>query len=147
MPLEPADERIRRIECRRRARRRTKFVMLCALLLGACGSDELVEEPVPLPGVNAIEYPVALWDRQVQGETEVMIHVDEAGAVDSALVSQGSGYAEFDSAAVRGALRLRFTPGRRGDRRIAMWTRLPIRFAQDSTATIGPPRASGVRDD
>jgi TonB family protein len=147
MLLEPADARTSRVECSRPTRRRTKFVLLCTLLLGACGGDAAVEEPVPLPDRNAIEYPVALWDRQVQGETEVMIHVDAAGAVDSALVSQSSGYAEFDSAAVRGALKLRFTPGRRGDRRIAMWTRLPIRFAQDSTATIGPPRASGVRND
>lgn len=122
----------------------------CAALLliaAACGGEEAVQEPVLMPDAAPIEYPVGLWDRQVQGETEVLIHVDEAGGVDSALISQTSGYAEFDSAAVSGARRLRFSPGRRGDRRIAMWTRIPIRFAQDSTATIGAARASGVRND
>ena len=116
-------------------------------LLCACGGDEPIEDPVPMPEPSPVDYPVALWDRKVQGETEVLIHVNEVGDVDSVLVSETSGYAEFDSAAVQGARKLRFTPGRRGDKRIAMWTRIPVRFAQDSTATLGAPRASGVRND
>jgi hypothetical protein len=39
---------------------------------------------------------------------------------------------------------LRFTPGRKGDRRVAMWTKMPVRFTQDSTATLGAPRAAGM---
>jgi periplasmic protein TonB len=99
-----------------------------------------------MPDPTPIEYPVALWDMKVQGETELMVHVNHFGDVDSVLVSKTSGYAAFDSAAVAGARKLRFTPGRKGDRHVAMWTKLPVRFAQDSTATFGelsvpePPR-------
>jgi TonB family protein len=120
----------------------------CALaVLVACGSggsDDYVEDPLPMPDPSPIEYPIALWDERVEGETEVMIHVNEFGDVDSVFVSKPSGHAEFDTAAVRGARQLRFTPGRRGDRRVAMWTRMPIRFSQDSTAAIGEPTASGI---
>jgi TonB family protein len=123
------------------------FMLFGTLAFAACGSenDGAVEEPVPMPAPSPIEYPVALWDRRVQGETEVLIHVNVYGDVDSAMVSRSSGYAEFDSAAVRGARQLRFTPGRRGDRRVAMWTKVPVRFAQDSTAQVGAPTSSGIR--
>jgi TonB family protein len=120
----------------------------CTLLLGACGDkDAEIDAPVPLSDAASIEYPVALWDRKVEGETEVLIHVNAQGDVDSALVAKTSGYAAFDSAAVSGARQMRFAPGRRGDKRIAMWTRIPVRFAQDSSAVIGDPMGSGVRQD
>lgn len=116
-----------------------------ACLLAACGAaSATIEEPVPMPDPTPIDYPVSLWDEKVQGETELMIHVNERGDVDSVYVSKGSGWAEFDSAAVAGARKLRFTPGRKGDRRVAMWTKMPVRFAQDSTATLGASRGSGL---
>jgi TonB family protein len=110
-----------------------------ALAHVACGGEEdaAVRQPVPMPDPTPIDYPVALWDRQVEGETEIMVRVNEFGDVDSAYVAKTSGFIEFDSAAVAGARRLRFTPGRRGDRHVAMWTRIPVRFARDSTATLG----------
>jgi TonB family protein len=123
------------------------LVALTAMLSSCKRGEEAVEEPVPMPDPTPIHYPVALWDKKVEGDTEVLIRVNELGDVDSALVAQSSGYAEFDSAAVNGARKLRFTPGRRGDKRVAMWTRIPIRFAQDSTATVGPPRAAGSRNE
>lgn len=119
--------------------------VLAALLVLACAApEEDVQEPVPLPDPTPVAYPEGLWDRGVQGEVEVMIHVNEMGDVDSALVSKSSGFSDFDSAAVNGARRLRFTPGQRGDRRIAMWTKIPVRFSQDSTATIGTSTGSGI---
>jgi TonB family protein len=118
------------------------------LLVSACGGRDVeVDAPVPLDTDASIEYPVALWDRKVEGETEVLIHVNAYGDVDSALVAKTSGYAAFDSAAVSGARQMRFAPGRKGDKRIAMWTRIPVRFAQDSSAVIGEPMRSGVRHD
>lgn len=122
--------------------------VLACLLVQACEpTNQEVQPPIPIPDPTPIAYPEGLWDRGVQGETEVLIHIDELGDVDSVLVSKSSGYSDFDSAAVNGVRRLRFTPGQRGDRRVAMWTRIPVRFSQDSTATLGAPTSSGIRNE
>ena len=124
--------------------RSSAFIALLAAVAG-CAGDAVVQEPTPIQGERSpIEYPVGLWDRGVEGETQVMVHVSALGEVDSALVSVSSGYAEFDSAAVAGTRQLKFTPGRRGDKRIAMWTKMPVRFARDSTATLGSGTESGI---
>jgi TonB family protein len=120
----------------------------CVLLLAACGRDDAaLQDPVPMPDASPIEYPVALWDSNVQGETEVLVHINEFGDVDSVLIATTSGYAEFDSAALAGARLLRFTPGRRGDKRVAVWTKIPVRFAQDSSAVVGAATATGLRNE
>jgi TonB family protein len=112
-------------------------VLLLALCAGCNGDAEPVAQPVPATRENPIEYPVSMWDRGVEGEAVLLLHVNELGDVDSAYVERTSGHAEFDSAAVSGARKLQFTPGRRGEHAIAMWTRVPVRFARDSTATVG----------
>jgi TonB family protein len=114
-------------------------VALAAVLSGCAGEEPPLQQPEAMPDANPVEYPVALWDRRVQGETLLMLHVDERGTVDSAYVRTSSGYPEFDSAAVAGGRRLRFTPGRRGDHSVATWTQLRVRFAPDSTASLGVP--------
>jgi TonB family protein len=107
--------------------------VLCALL--ACGGEEEpAENPTPMPGASPFEYPLGLWDERLEGETMLMVHVTELGRVDSAYVLVSSGFGEFDSAAVAGARRLQFSAGRRGDRRVAMWTKVPVRFALDTLA-------------
>jgi TonB family protein len=121
--------------------------LFCLLLQGCQPANEEVQEPIPIPDPTPIAYPEGLWDRGVQGETEVLIHIDEMGDVDSVLVSKSSGFSDFDSAAVNGVRRLRFTPGQRGGRRVAMWTKIPVRFSRDSTATLGPPASSGISNE
>ena len=113
----------------------------CLLLAGiGCGdSEQPLQQPVPAAGTNPIEYPVSMWDRRLEGETLLLVHVDEFGNVDSAYVDRTSGHPEFDAAAVTGARKLQFTPGKRGEHVISMWTRLPVRFALDSTASVGMP--------
>lgn len=118
-------------------------VIACVVLQGCDPVNETVQEPIPIPDPTPVAYPEGLWDRGVQGETEIMVHVNDMGDVDSVFVSRSSGYSDFDSAAVNGARRLRFTPGQRGDRRVAMWTKIPVRFSRDSTATFGTPDGSG----
>lgn len=82
-------------------------------------------------------YPLELWDQKVSGQTVLLLRVTELGAVDSVLVATPSGFEEFDSAAVRGARTLRFTPGRQGELRVPMWTKLPVRFARDTAPQMG----------
>jgi TonB family protein len=90
-----------------------------------------------MPGPTPFQYPLELWDLEVEGETLVMLHVTELGVVDSVYVDESSGFAGFDSAAVRGAMRLRFAPGRQGERRVDVWTRLPVVFQRDTTPKYG----------
>ena len=127
------------------------------VLLAACGGSEndaegngvdgaVMEEPQLMPDPTPVRYPRALWDENVEGETEVLVHVSEAGDVMEAYVAQSSGYAEFDSAAVQGARKLRFTPGKRGSKPVAMHVRIPVRFTRDSSATVGAPSGTGARN-
>jgi TonB family protein len=107
------------------------------LVLAACGGPpEPIKQPELMPDASPFVYPVALWDQQLNGETLLMVHVTREGIVDSVTVFSGSGHAEFDSAAVAGARKLRFVPGRRGERPVDMWAKLPVRFWRDST-TVG----------
>jgi protein TonB len=120
-------------------RRITGALLVPLLALGACGDDESLQLPQPLGDAAAFSYPVDLWDRGTEGETVLLVHVDELGNVDSAAVHTPSGYAAFDSAAVAGVRKLRFAPARLGDERVDAWARIPVRFDRDSvpTPTIG----------
>ena len=64
----------------------------------------------------------------------LLLHVSDSGQVDSTLIHASSGSGALDTAAIIGAKRLRFTPGKRDDRYVGMWTKLPVRFAVDSAA-------------
>jgi TonB family protein len=122
---------------------RAALLLLLPVSAGCTGDAEPLEQPVPAAGTNPVEYPVSMWDRGLEGEAVLLLHVNELGDVDSAYVERTSGHAEFDTAAVRGARLLQFTPGRRGEHAVATWTRLPVRFARDSTATVGTTAAPG----
>jgi len=104
---------------------------LVVALLASCGSDEPVQEPVPLYGEVPIEYPLDLWDADVEGVTLLRVRVTEMGVVDSVEVLEGSGYPAFDSAAVRGALELRYSPARKGGERTTVWAKVPVHFTKD----------------
>lgn len=118
-------------------------LVLLAALLGAPACEEPEPEPERITDPRSIStespfrYPVALWDTGVEGESVVMVHVTDAGGVDSVYVLQRSEHPAFDSAAVAGAYELRFAPGRRGDDRVAMWVRLPVRFRLDDPGAGG----------
>lgn len=104
------------------------------LMVSACGGPSLpITQPELMPDATPFEYPVSLWDRKVTGETLLLVHVTVHGAVDSVTVFSGSGHAEFDSAALSGARKLRFVPGRRGEQPVGMWTKIPVRFNVDPT--------------
>lgn len=110
-------------------------VSIPLLGLVACrGDTSPVTDPEPISVESPFHYPMELWDAGEQGEAVVMVHVTDMGAVDSAYVLEPSTQPAFDSAAVHGARALKFAPGRRGERRIAMWAKIPVRFRLDSTA-------------
>ena len=109
------------------------LVLLTTALLACEPAAARTEPPTPMPGESPFVYPVELWDRGVEGEALLLVHVTELGDVDSVSVETSSGQPAFDSAAVQGARGLRFSPARLGDRRIPAWTRVPVRFRTDTT--------------
>jgi protein TonB len=100
-----------------------------AALLG-CADDAVIEQPTPLFGEVPIQYPLHLWDQDMEGETILRVRVSEVGVVDSVEVIQTSGQASFDSAAVAGARDLRFTPARKEGKRITVWAEVPVSFSK-----------------
>ncbi len=89
-----------------------------------------MEEPTPLYGETPIDYPLDLWDADVEGETLLRVRITEMGAVDSVEVLQASGYPAFDSAAVRGARKLRYQPARENEKRVTVWAKVPVQFTK-----------------
>lgn len=94
----------------------------------ACGGEGEIEQPTPLYGDVPIEYPLHLWDQDMEGETLLRVRVTDTGAVDSVEIVQSSGHGDFDDAAINGAKELRFTPARQDGKRIRVWARVPVHF-------------------
>jgi TonB family protein len=109
---------------------RIPFLFLLAGLWG-CGGGDVIDEPTPLYGDVPIEYPLDLWDEDVEGVTLLRVRVTEMGVVDSVEVLEGSGYPAFDSAAVRGAHELRYSPARRNGERTSVWATVPVHFTKE----------------
>jgi protein TonB len=104
-----------------------------ALALGgaaACTGDAEIDRPAPLYGAVPIEYPLSLWDQDMEGETLLRVRVTDTGQVDSVEVLESSGHVAFDSAAVQGARELRFSPARKGGKRIEVWAKVPVHFSK-----------------
>ncbi len=109
-------------------RRTTTLLALGAAV--ACGTEGEIEQPRPLFAEVPIEYPLQLWDQDMEGETLLRVRVGDTGGVDSVEVVESSGYASFDSAAVAGALKLRFEPARQDGKRIDVWAEVPVHFSK-----------------
>ena len=109
-----------------------KFLSLAVCLFApACGGDE-IERPRFLSGEVPIEYPLQMWDQDVEGETVLIVRVSAAGTVDSVRVLESSGHRAFDSAAVEGARHLQFSSARQGGKQVEVWAHVPVRFSKSS---------------
>ncbi len=101
--------------------RRAALVALGALSCGgsgpapSSGSTPAEEPPVALNADPAVQYPPDLYDRRVEGDVVLRLFIDSSGrlAPESTRVSESSGFAALDSAAMRGVSRLRYAPARR----------------------------------
>jgi TonB family protein len=110
---------------------RTITSLACLVpVLAGCTGDQQIERPTPLFNEVPIEYPLAMWDQDIEGQTLLRVRVTEMGRVDEVEVMQTSGHQALDSAAVRGARSLRFQPARRNGRRIEVWAQVPVEFSK-----------------
>jgi len=109
---------------------RTALGVMMSVTTAACGVDAEIEQPQPLSAEIPIEYPLHLWDQDMEGETLLRVRVGDTGGVNSVEVIQSSGHLSFDSAAVDGARRLRFSPARQDGKRIEVWAQVPVRFSK-----------------
>ena len=125
----------------RRSRGFTRGLFAAAVTVAACGGDEAIETPTPRFTESPVEYPLELWDRNVEGSTLVRVLVNETGGVDSAMVMESSGHAGLDSAAVRGARSMAFDPATKDGEPLKVWARVPVRFSKD--AKPAPPGPAG----
>jgi len=73
-------------------------------------------------------YPGAAKRRGIEGVVLLDVFVNAAGKVEKAAVYQSSGYAILDRTALKAVGVWIFEPGMMGDRPVAMWVRVPIRF-------------------
>jgi len=105
-------------------------VTVAAMLAPACGSDQNIEKPTPLFTESPVEYPLELWDQDVEGNTLVRVLVNESGGVDSVMVVKSSGHSALDSAAVRGSLAMEFEPATREGEPVRVWARVPVYFSK-----------------
>ena len=83
------------------------LALMVVAFTSGCAADQQIERPMPLYGEVSIDYPLELWDSDVEGETLLRVRVTDMGRVDSAVVLESSGHELFDSAAIEGALELR----------------------------------------
>ena len=73
-------------------------------------------------------YPTVARRRRYQGTTLLEVLVDSQGRVGELRVFQSCGYEVLDRAALAAVKDWLFEPGRKGDDKVDMWARVPVRF-------------------
>ena len=73
-------------------------------------------------------YPPLLRNAGIGGQVVVWFFISEEGTVLDRRVSQSSGYAQLDEAALKVAGVFRFTPALNRDQIVQVWIRFPIKF-------------------
>jgi len=95
----------------------------------AVSNMRAVQEAIPLYRINPPpRYPKIARKRGYQGTVMLSVFVDEDGLVKNLWVFTSSGYRLLDNAAVNAVRNWTFEPGMKGNRKVAMWVKVPIRF-------------------
>jgi len=90
---------------------------------------EIVKEAIPLYKDNpAPEYPRHAKKRGYEGTVILEVLVTKEGKAGKVSVYQSSRYSSLDEAAVSSVRKWRFEPGKRGDKKVDMPVKIPIRF-------------------
>ncbi len=73
-------------------------------------------------------YPRLARKRKYQGVVILDVFVNQDGGVGDIKVFKSSGYSILDKSALRSVRKWDFEPGKRGDKKVGMWVRTPVRF-------------------
>ncbi len=95
---------------------------------GAVGGEAVVTPPMII-SMAWPEFPPEAR-KQIKVPIVLAVHVSEEGKVTEVRVETSSGCPSCEEAAIASAWKLRFSPARRGDEPIAMWTRFPVTFGR-----------------
>jgi TonB family protein len=129
--------------------------ILLALGVAACshssaneaqaGPPPAEEAPVAINAEVPVAYPPTLFDRGVDGEVKLRLFADSTGKLvpESTKILESSGYPAMDSAALAGAPRLKFAPGRRHGLPVATAFQQAIEFRHPSSAAVAPAGDAG----
>ena len=74
------------------------------------------------------EYPAALRDAGIGGTVVVWFFISDGGVVEDSRISETSGQAQLDEAALRVAKVMQFTPAMNRAEPVAVWIQVPITF-------------------
>jgi len=104
-------------------------------------SSTTVDQKAKIPGAQTIlearpiyrinpppEYPMIARKRNYQGNVVLEVLINKQGKVIDLRVFSSSGYSILDKTAISSVKKWLFEPGMRGNDKIEMWVRVPIRF-------------------
>jgi TonB family protein len=98
------------------------------------------QPPVAINPVSPVDYPLPLLEQGIQGRVLLRLYADSTGAIvpDSTRIAESSGYPALDSAALRGAAELRYSPARRHGRAVAGLFLQPVTFRNPRNGSSTP---------
>jgi len=89
----------------------------------------VIHEARPLYRMNpSPRYPRIARERGYQGTVLLEVFVNSSGRVEELRVDSSSGFQVLDEAAISAVKGWTFEPGQRGERNVAMWVKVPVRF-------------------
>lgn len=88
-----------------------------------------IREAIPIYKKNPPpKYPRIARLRRYQGKVIIEVLVNPEGRVGDLRLLKSSGYAVLDRAAMKAVRNWAFEPGMRGDKKVEMWVKVPIKF-------------------
>ena len=88
------------------------------------------DSPIALNAEPPVAFPPNLFDQGIEGTVVLQLFANEQGEIvpESTRIAEGSGFAEFDAAALAGVAVMRFAPARRDSIPVATSFLQPIHF-------------------
>ena len=88
-----------------------------------------IQEAVPVYRKNpSPKYPRMARRRGYEGTVVMEVLVNRDGSVEELRLYESSGYTVLDRSAMNSVKKWLFHPGKRGDKEVDMWVKVPVRF-------------------